>query len=263
MPLSASVSSCHLSHLHVLTQPCLSFWMVPFWGGVFRGSILTYPPAPLTYQARRGATWSREPSCQRQGLPATSHGCHVLGECWSGWEDVDRCQQLVLGSGVGVYVIVVAEEALGGYFGQRAAGRCPPNPDSAAGWTCEVRGKQVRGAGFPGGRSPGEWPCSCCIQGRGGGQGRAGGGLPWRGASGGLPMLMNEGGAGPTDLLLGRFQGRAAADSAPGSGAPPRAALLTVTGHPGLPRVRPLAVPAALAGLEAKRPVRYGGHPGF
>ena len=212
---------------------------------------------------RRGATRSREPSCQRQGLPATSHGCHVLGESWSGWEDADRCQQLVLGSGVGVYVIVVAEEALGGYFGQRAAGRCPPNPDSAAGWTCEVRGKRVRGAGFPGGRSPGEWPCSCCIQGRGGGQGRAGGGLPWRGAGGGLPMLMNEGGAGPTDLLLGRFQGCAAADSAPGSGAPPRAALLTVTGHPGLPRVRPLAVPAALAGLEAKRPVRYGGHPGL
>lgn len=76
-------------------------------------------------------------------------------------------------------------------------------------------------------------------------------------------MLMNEGGASPIDLFLGRFPGPAATDSAPGSGASPRAALLMVTGHPGLPRVRPLAVPAALAGLEAKRPVRYGGRPGF
>lgn len=102
-------------------------------GGVFCGSILTYRPAPLTYQARRGATQSREPSCQRQGLPAASHQCHVVGESWSGWEDADRCRRLVLGSGVGVYVIVVAEEALGGYFGQRAAGRCLPNCDGAAG----------------------------------------------------------------------------------------------------------------------------------
>lgn len=39
--------------------------------------------------------------------------------------------RLVLRSGVGVYVIVVAEEAPGGYFGQTAAGRWPPNHDGA------------------------------------------------------------------------------------------------------------------------------------
>ena len=73
----------------------------------------------------------------------------------------------------------------------------------------------------------------------------------------------SEGGAGLIDLLLGEFQGHAATDGAPGSGASPRAALLMVTGHPGLPRVCPPAVPAALARLEAKHPVRCGGRPGF
>ena len=56
----------------------------------------------------------------------------MLGESWSGWEDADGCQRLVLRLGVGVYVIVVVEEAPGGYFGQTAAGRWPPNHDGAA-----------------------------------------------------------------------------------------------------------------------------------
>lgn len=105
--LSTSVSSCHLAQLHLPTRWC------------------------LTYQVHPGATQSREPSCQRQGRPATGHWCPVLGESRSGWEDADGCQRLVLRLGVRVYVIVVAEEAPGGYFGQTAAGRWPPNHDGA------------------------------------------------------------------------------------------------------------------------------------
>lgn len=272
--LSTSVSSCHLSHLHVLTWPCLSFWTVPLWG-VFSVALysLIHQDLSLTRYTQvphgAGSPAARDgcqlPAAGSPGRPATSHRCHVLGESWSGWEDVNGCRQLVLGSGVGVYVIVVAEEAPGGYSGQTAAGRCLPNRDGAAGvWLGgRMRSEASRCAG----------PCSLEAGALGSGPpavvSRVGVGARVEleaDCLGGMPEQASdasEGGAGPIDLLLGRFQGCVATDSAPGSAASPRAALLMVTGHPGLPRVCPLAVPAALARLEAKCPVRYGGRPGF
>lgn len=205
------------------------------------------------------------PAAGSPGRPATSHWCHVLGESWSGWEDVNGCRQLVLGPGVGVYVIVVAEEAPGGYSGQTATGRCLPNRDGAAGvWLGGCVRSEASGCAGPGsleagalGSGPPTVVSRVGVGARVELEADCLGGVPEQASD------ASEGGAGPIDLLLSGFQGCVATDSAPGSGASPRAALLMATGQPALPRVRPLAVPAALARLEAKCPVRYGGRPGF